>query len=101
MGELSAGQQRGRRPDDRLTEIRGNAVNYPGNPRFRLQCAFKMAPTSEEMERRREMLTTHAVVITDEGPMAVHSREEVKNIILHHFGIRKHEYSTVANLNHS
>lgn len=38
------------------------------------------------------MLTEHAVVITDEGPLEVRSREEVKEIILHHFGISKHAF---------
>jgi hypothetical protein len=31
------------------------------------------------------------VVITEEGAMGVQSREEVKDILFHHFGIRKHE----------
>jgi hypothetical protein len=33
------------------------------------------------------------VVIFDEGPMVVPSREEVKDTIFHHFGIRRHEFS--------
>jgi hypothetical protein len=96
MGNASVGHQTGRRPDVRphelAVEVRGNAVNFPGNPRFRPRCAFKLADTSEEMESRKEMLTRHDVVITDDGPMAAQSREEVKDIILQHFGIRKHEY---------
>jgi hypothetical protein len=43
------------------------------------------------MEQCKEMLFNHAVVITDEGPMRVQTREEVKDIILHQFGIHKHE----------
>jgi hypothetical protein len=92
MGEFPAGHLGARRPEVRLWEGRGNAINYPGNPKFRSSCAFKMAPTSEEMENKRTMLSSHAVVITDDGPMAVHSRGEVKDIILNHFCIRKHEY---------
>jgi hypothetical protein len=30
-----------------------------------------MIATSEEMEQRRQMLSNHAVVITDKGPMRV------------------------------
>jgi hypothetical protein len=43
------------------------------------------------MEQRRMLLTNHALVISDEGPLAVQSKEEVNNLIMHHFGIRKHE----------
>jgi hypothetical protein len=43
------------------------------------------------MEQQHVMLTNHALVIVDEGPLCVQSREEVKNLILLHFGIRKHE----------
>jgi hypothetical protein len=50
-----------------------------------------MADTSQEMEQHKQMLSNHAVVITDEGPMRVQTREGVKDIILHQFGIRKHE----------
>jgi hypothetical protein len=59
------------------------AINYPGNPRF---------SQHQEINQRRRMLTEHAVVITDEGPLEVRSREEVKEIILHHFGISKHAF---------
>jgi hypothetical protein len=72
--------------------VRGNDVNYLGNPRFCPSHAFKLAETSEEMERRKEMLSAHAIIITDDGPLTVNSKEEVKDIILLHFGIRKHEY---------
>jgi hypothetical protein len=75
----------------RSRELRGSAVNYPGNPRFRPRVAFKFANTSEEMEQMCIMLTNHALVISDEGPLAVQSREEVKDLIIQHFGIRKHE----------
>jgi hypothetical protein len=72
-------------------EPRGSVVNYPGNPCFRPRFAFKMAETSKDMEQRSVMLTDHVVVITEEGPMEVQSCEEVKDILLHHIGIRKHE----------
>jgi hypothetical protein len=78
-------------PQRRMGEPRGSAINYPGNPRFHQRVAFKMTATSEEMEQRRQMLSNHAVVITDKGPMRVQTREEVNDIILHQFGIRKHE----------
>lgn len=52
---------------------------------------FKVAKTSDEMEDRRELLTYKALVVVEEGPVGIQSREELKDIILHHFGIRKHE----------
>jgi hypothetical protein len=73
-------------------EARGSVINYLGNPCFHPHHAFKMAGTIEEMEQRRQLLTDHAIVISDEGPLGVRSREEVKDIILHHFGIRKHDF---------
>jgi hypothetical protein len=54
--------------------------------------AVKIADTSDEMEQRKELLMNHAVVITEEGPMGIQSRDEVKNIIFSQFGIPKHEY---------
>jgi hypothetical protein len=36
-----------------------------------------MAGTTEDMEQRREILANHIVVITDEVPMEVQSKEEV------------------------
>jgi hypothetical protein len=71
---------------------RGSAVNYPGNPRFRPRVVHKMVSASEEMEQRRQMLTLHAIIISDEGQLRVQSREEVKDLIFHHFGIRKHDF---------
>jgi hypothetical protein len=47
------------------------------------------------MEMNHRYLTDHAIVITKKGPMGVRSHEEVKDIIQHHFGIRKHEFSVV------
>jgi chlorite dismutase len=46
----------------------------------------------EDMEQRREILTSHARVITKEGHMGVQSRDEVKGIIYQQFGVRKHEF---------
>jgi chlorite dismutase len=45
------------------------------------------------MNHRKEMMINHVVVVTDDGPMGVHSWEEVKDIIFYHFGICKHEFS--------
>jgi hypothetical protein len=49
--------------------------------------------TSEEMVQHRHFLDSHAVVITEEGPHNVYSREEVKDLIQHHLKIHKHEFS--------
>jgi hypothetical protein len=48
--------------------------------------------TNVEMEQRKRLLETHAVVITEEGPLGVRSGEEVKDIISLSFGIRKHNF---------
>jgi hypothetical protein len=61
--------------------VRGSAINYLGNPRFRPQCAFKAIISSEDMERCNRMLDKHAILITDDGPLAVHSREDAKDLI--------------------
>jgi hypothetical protein len=44
------------------------------------------------MNQRYRYLTKHAVVITDEGPMVIRSREEVKDLIQFSCGIRKHDF---------
>jgi hypothetical protein len=44
------------------------------------------------MNQRCQLLSDHAVVITKEGPMVAHSNEDVKDIISHHFEIRKSEF---------
>lgn len=75
----------------REAEARGSAVNYPGNPRFRPRFSFKLAYTSDDLEAQRQLLTNLAVVITEEGPLRVQSREEVKDIMLRRLGVRKHE----------
>jgi hypothetical protein len=36
------------------------------------------------------MLSLHAIVITEEGPLGVQFQEEVNDLISHHFGIHKH-----------
>jgi hypothetical protein len=69
---------------------RRSAVNFPGNLRFHPIVAFKSSSTSEEMELRKEMLAEHAVII-EEGSLSVRSTKEVKDILLHHFGIHKHK----------
>jgi hypothetical protein len=95
FGPTSAGIEASGPRDDgvrgRSRESRGSVVNYPDNPRFRPRVAFKFANTSEEMEQMCIMLTNHALVISDEGLLAVQSREEVKDLIIQHFDIRKHE----------
>jgi hypothetical protein len=80
---------------DRHVEVRGSAINYLGNPRFCPRCAFKVAATSQEMEQNYQYLLRHAIVVMDDGSLAVRSREEVKDIIQLHFGIRKHEFSVI------
>jgi hypothetical protein len=59
----------------------GSVINYSGNPRFRPQFAFKAVSASEEMDQWLRMLVNHALLIIDDGPMVVWSREEVKDLI--------------------
>jgi hypothetical protein len=59
-------------------------------PRFRPRAVHKMVRATEEMEQRRHMLSLHAIVITEEGPLGVQFQEEVNDLISHHFGIHKH-----------
>jgi hypothetical protein len=66
---------------DRELGPRGSAINYLGNPGFRPRLAFRRACITEEMNQRCQYLINHAIVITDEGPMVVGSREKVKDII--------------------
>jgi hypothetical protein len=72
--------------------VRGNAVNYPSNPRFQPRSDFKKSEITQDMDDRCRILNNRAVVITEEGPMGVRSREEVKDIIQYHFGISKLEF---------
>jgi hypothetical protein len=72
--------------------IQVSVVNFPRNPRFWSRMAFKMAHMTKEMEDRKYLLTHHAVVIKDEGSLGVRSCEEMKDLIFHQFGIRKHEF---------
>lgn len=66
-------------------------MNYPGNPLFCPCFAFKMVHTNKDLEARREMLSNLALLITEEGPLGLQSREEVKDILLHRLGVLKHE----------
>jgi hypothetical protein len=76
---------------------RGSAINYPGKLRFRRQFAFKAISASEEMDQRIRILVSHTLLITDDGPMAVRLREEVKDLIHLQFGISKHGFSVYRN----
>jgi hypothetical protein len=37
-------------------------------------------------------MSHHALVVTEEGPRGVTSREEVAKIIEHHFGLRRYDF---------
>jgi selenocysteine lyase/cysteine desulfurase len=83
LGGDSVGSQSRKRAqwDDVPLSVQASAVNYPGNPRFRLRVAFKLMDHNEEVERRRQLLSDDAVVIVEEGLRSVQSREEIKDII--------------------
>jgi hypothetical protein len=44
-----------------------------------------------EIWKRKEMLMNHALVVKEEGSLGLRSVEELKGVIFHHFGFRKHE----------
>jgi hypothetical protein len=50
-----------------------------------------MAQSSISMEERKERLSHFALFVTKEGAMGLRSCEEMKDVILHHPDIRKHE----------
>jgi hypothetical protein len=59
-----------------------------------------MAQTSEDMLHRETILDHHALLVKEEEPLGLRSCEELKEVIFHHFGIRKHEmyvYRSVPN----
>jgi hypothetical protein len=49
--------------------VRGSAINFPGNPRFRPRVAFKSAPASPAMDERKDLLSGFALRVKEEGPM--------------------------------
>jgi hypothetical protein len=86
----------GRREPPRAEDIErgislGSAINFPGNMCFMPRVAFKMAMTTKEIEERRWLLSRFALLVKEEGPLSLRCPEELKNVMLHHFGIRKHE----------
>jgi hypothetical protein len=69
----------------------GSAINFPGNPRFRPRVAFKVAASSKEMDDRQHLLANYALIVKEEGSLGLRSSEELKDLILYHFDICKHE----------
>lgn len=47
---------------------------------------------TEEMEKRGDLLSEHGVLVTEHGALGVASKEELKDVIVHHFGVRRHEF---------
>jgi hypothetical protein len=41
------------------------------------------------------MLMHHAVIVTEEGPRGVASKEEVVDIIEHHFSLLRYEFNVI------
>jgi hypothetical protein len=79
------------RPRATTVEAQGSAINFPGNPWFLPHVAFKMAQSSANMEEKKERLSHLALLFFEDGAVRLRSCEELKDVILHHFGIRKHE----------
>jgi hypothetical protein len=51
-----------------------------------------MVATTAEMNHRDRLLVGHAILVSDDVPMRVSTRDEVREIILQHFGIRKDQF---------
>jgi hypothetical protein len=75
-----------------LVEPQGSVINYLGDPRFKPSAAFKVTKTTEDMDQHRRWISNHIIRIIEEAPMGVQSKDEVKDIIFHHFGICKHAF---------
>jgi hypothetical protein len=73
----------------------GHVTDFPGNPRQRPRMVERFAWAPDEIQERRTMLTHHAVVVTEEGPRGVASKEEVVDIIEHHFGLLRYEFNVI------
>jgi hypothetical protein len=67
-------------------------VDFPGNPRQRLRVVEKIVWAPDEIQQRRDMLSKHALLVTEEGPLGVVSREEVAEIICNNFSLRRYEF---------
>lgn len=49
----------------------------------------------EDMEKSEELLTNNALVVTECGALGLGSKDELKDVIFHHFGFRKHEFQVL------
>jgi hypothetical protein len=83
-------------PRDEYRQSR--VVDFLGNPCQRPRAVEKFAWASDELQQRRELLSHHALLATEEGPMAAASREEVTEIIGHQFGLLRYEFQVYRSL---
>jgi hypothetical protein len=74
----------------------GQVTDFPGNPRQRLKFVEQFAWAPDEIQERRSMLMHHAVIVTEEGPRGVASKEDVVDIIEHHFGLLRYEFNVIC-----
>jgi hypothetical protein len=72
--------------------IHAHVVEFPGHPRLRPRVVEKTVWAPDEIQQRREMLTQHALFISEEGVLGVASREDVAEIIGHHFDLMRYEF---------
>jgi hypothetical protein len=85
---------RGRRPAPEEAGMagRGNAINFPRSPSFRPSASFVSMATTKEMDDREDLLSQHALVVFEHGPLGLRSTKELKDLLFHHFGLHKHEW---------
>jgi hypothetical protein len=65
---------------------------FLGYPHLRPRVVEKTTWAPDEVQQRRQLLTQHALVITEEGALGVASREDVAEIIGHHFDLLRYEF---------
>jgi hypothetical protein len=70
-------------------------LDYPSNPRQRPTVVEKTVWAFDDMQQRRSLLSQHALLITEEGPLGVIGREVVAEIICHHFGLLRYEFQVL------
>jgi hypothetical protein len=72
--------------------VRTPMVEFPGHPRSRTRLAEKTIWAPDEIQQRRQMLTHHALLVTEEGARGVASQEDATEIIGYNFDPLRYEY---------
>jgi hypothetical protein len=71
---------------------RAPVAYFPGYTHLKPKVVEKTAWAPDEVQQRRQLLTRHALLITEVGALGVTSREDVAEIIGHHFDLLRYEF---------